>query len=266
MKFSVVDYFSSHYKWKHTRKCYKYFWAIHKDKLKDIYFPSVLVVTCCYWPARRCRDWPIQTRHFRQFIVTYGHARALRVVGNPWDEVMCSSTTNAIGAGNTDFVECFEAAQSFGFYNFQTFLWSSHRKWPREPWKVTNFLLPRFVSKHAVRLRWEGKTQRNIAPCKTRNFTLRARKTVSFTTVLLIIRFIFFLTVSRKLSPPEQDGKTVSTFAFLRSNASINGWAGYCCSLQLEALCLASCFLVCLLYMATFESTISSHVFTSLVF
>ena len=60
--------------------------------------------------------------------MTYGHARALRVVGNPWDEEMCSSTTNAIGAGNTNFVECFEAAQSFGFYNFEAFFMVQSQK------------------------------------------------------------------------------------------------------------------------------------------
>lgn len=52
-------------------------------KLSEIYLSSVSVVTCCYWPARKCGCGPIRKRDFRKPFVTYIDGGAHGVLGNP---------------------------------------------------------------------------------------------------------------------------------------------------------------------------------------
>lgn len=129
------------------------------------------------------------------------------------------------------YCEFFKAAQSAGFENFQAFLWYSQQKWPREPWKVKSFPLALSVSKHAVVLRWLGQIEHFVDYDSKRSHCKLVEYSV-FKIFPSLNELFFISTVSRKLPPPEQDGRTVSSIVWFRGFERFAFGRPHCCSLQ----------------------------------
>lgn len=182
----------------------------------------IYIVTCCYWPAPRCHCWPIKSCSCLEVIVTYfvEERRELWetlvrcVVRQLWSSVL-----------ELEFsARFFKAAQSAGFDNFQAFVWYNQGKWPLEPSKVKKIRLSSFVSKHAVLLRRVGTTS-NIRWLRLKRLLCKLLKRSLFEIFLSLNDLFYILTVSRKLPPPEQDGRTVSNIVwFLEFERFVFSW------------------------------------------
>lgn len=118
----------------------------------------------------------------------------------------------------------FKAAQSAGFDNFQAFVWYNQGKWPLEPSKVKKYRLSLLVSKHAVLLRRVGTTS-NIRWLWLERLLCKRLNRSLLEIFLWLNNFSYVLTVSRKLPPPEQDGRTVSNIVgFLELKRFVFSW------------------------------------------
>lgn len=118
----------------------------------------------------------------------------------------------------------FKAAQSAGFDNFQAFVWYNQGKWPLEPSKVKKCRLSLLVSKHAVLLRRVGTTS-NIRWLWLERLLCKRLNRSLLEIFLWLNNFSYVLTVSRKLPPPEQDGRTVSNIVgFLELKRFVFSW------------------------------------------